>query len=536
MKSGIIKKLDLYITRQFLGPFLSAFFIALFVLVMQFLWVYIDEIMGKGVGAVIIVEMIAYMSVSLIPMALPIAILLASVMLFGNLAEKYELASMKSSGMSLMRIMMPLIIFSILLSGFSFYCSNNLIPVTNLKFQSRLYDIRQHQPTLALEPETFNYDFSGYTVRIGERLPDGRSIRDVMIYDNSDARSGLMKLVRADSGEMFVSGDRQNLIMRLFDGVQYQDMPEDGNSFKPFLQTHFSEYQLVFDISDFELQRTDEERFKSHRRMLTVGQLNASIDSLASQMEGLRANMLKPLLAPGTRALEDALEIEEAAVDTLAEESQSRRTEAEQVALQRAASERAAAEGGDTTQFVERGPPVEKRAIPSRQREVDLDTVKSFIDLFEAINHRGLYSRATGFLQTHGLQVNSNTQSINSLDSEWRKQIYEKHRKFAFAAVCIIFLFIGAPMGSIIKKGGFGYPLLVAILFFTAYVILFTLFDEMNDARSINSALSGWLAEIVLFPMGLFLTIQAMKDRKIFDFSDFGSPVLRLLRPFFKKR
>ncbi|TVR82644.1 MAG: YjgP/YjgQ family permease [Saprospirales bacterium] len=498
-------------------PFFAAFLIALFVLVMQTLWLYIDEIMGKGVGTIIIVEMVAYMSVSLIPMALPIGVLLASVMLFGNLAEKYELASMKSSGMSLMRIMYPLIIFSIFLTGFSFYCSNNLIPVSNLKFQSRLYDIRQHQPTLALEPGVFNYDFSGYTVRIGERMQDGRGIKDVMIYDNSETRSGIMKLVRADSGEMFMSGDRQNLIMRLFHGNQYQDMQEDGKSFKPFLKTSFREYQMVFDMSGFELQRTDEERFKSHRRMLTVGQLRASVDSLSKGMDEMRMNLKRPLLNPTSPVITSNKTSDIPYRSQLEEHGERVRLEEPDEDRSRTISEDRIARGQDR---------VDTRVM--KQDGVPPDSASFFIETFDQGQWRTLYSRATGFLQTHGLQVNSNSQSLISTEIEVRKQIYEKHRKFAFAAVCIIFLFIGAPMGSIIKKGGFGYPLLVAILFFTAYVILFTVFKEMNDAGSINASLSGWLAEIILFPVGLFLTLQAMKDRKILDVSGYFSGVLRL--------
>ena len=504
-----MKKLDSYVAGQFIQPFLAAFMIALFVLVMQTLWLYIDDIMGKGVGTVIILEMVAYMSVSLIPMALPIGMLLASVMLFGNLAEKYELASMKSSGMSLMRIMMPLIIISVFLSGFSFYCSNNLIPVSNLKFQSRLYDIRQHQPTLALEPGVFNYEFSGYTVRIGERMDDGRGIKDVMIYDNSETRTGIMKLVRADSGEMFMSGDRLNLVMRLFDGNQYQDMPEDGKSFKPFLKTSFREYQMVFDMSGFELQRTDEERFKSHRRMLTVGQLNDSVDSLGRGMAEMRRNMLAPLVNPGNVSKKDLSK-----TNRSVSERETRR-----ISLQHRNPEENNPDSPSDAEIARRADRSNVRAPD--QNGLPPDSATSFIQTFKENEWRTLYSRATGFLQTHGLQVSSSAQSLKATQQEVRKQIYEKHRKFAFAAVCIIFLFIGAPMGSIIKKGGFGYPLLVAILFFTGYVILFTVFKEMNDVGNINSALSGWLAEIIMFPIGLFLTWQAMKDRNILDISGY---------------
>ncbi len=498
-----MKILDKYIVSQFIAPFLAAFFIALVVLVMQFFWLYIDDIMGKGVGFFMIIEMVMYLSVTIIPMALPIAILLSSVMLFGNLGERYELATIKSSGVSLMRIMLPLIFFGIGLAGFSFYCSNNLIPVANLKFFSRLYDIRQHQPSNALEPGVFNHEFTGYTLRVSEIMPDGRGIRDVLIYDNSEIRSGIMKMMRADSGEMFLSGDGLSLIMRLYNGTQYQDLPADGRSFKPFLTTSFSEYQISFDLSAFEFQRTDEERFKTHRRMLTVGQLSETVDSMKVEISGATTKVLNPFL-PRSRIPESAKD----------EEEEDTENQIEPQADQAITIIDTSAEAMRRT--------IEGRNITQRYRTMELkpvDSVNTFAERFPLEQRKRMYTQAVGFIQTHNLQLNAATQSVSSTSREMRRHIYEKHRKFAFAAVVIIFLFIGAPMGAIIRKGGFGYPLLVAILFFTLYIVLFTVFKEMNDAGTINSALSAWLAEIILFPMGLFLTIQAMRDKKILDFS-----------------
>nr|MBS0038046.1 LptF/LptG family permease [Saprospiraceae bacterium] len=511
-----IKIIDRYIVSQFAQPFLAAFLIALLVLVMQFFWVYIDDIMGKGIGFFMIAEMVTYMSISLIPMALPIAILLSSVMLFGNLGERYELACMKSSGISLFRILAPIIIFSIAVAGFSFYCSNNLIPVSNLKFYSKLHDIRKHQPTFAMEPGVFNYDFSGYTVRIGERMPNGRGIKNVIIYDNSDIRSGMLKMIRADSGEMFMSGDQQHLVMRLFNGSQYQDLKEDGSSFKPFLETFFNEYQLVFDLSGFELERTDEERFKSHRRMLTVGQLTESVDSMVNSMEYSTAKVLDPFLPS------DQMENKNQQIDT---------TDISPVKVNKSPNSVTKNPAEDPGRFTP-----EKRKTLERETgwklpdssAVDTGTLHNFIDFFPKNDHKKIYSQAIGFIQTYNLQLSAATQSLSSTAQEIRKQIYEKHRKFAYAAICIVFLFIGAPMGAIIRKGGYGYPLLVSILFFTGYVVLFTVFKEMNDARTLGPVVAAWLSEIILFPFGVFLTFQAMRDRKIVDIAGFKNLFARL--------
>jgi lipopolysaccharide export system permease protein len=175
----MIKIIDKLLIKSFIPPLFMAFFIALFVLIMQTLWLYIDTIVGKGVGILLMMEMIGYLSVSLIPMALPIAIIIGAVMVFGNLGERYELSSLKSAGVSLIRIMLPLMVLTGMLSVFSFFCSDNLIPVSLLKFKSRLYDIKTQKPTLNLETGLFNYDFGGYVIRIGEKGDDNRTIKDL---------------------------------------------------------------------------------------------------------------------------------------------------------------------------------------------------------------------------------------------------------------------------------------------------------------------------------------------------------------------
>jgi len=183
-----VKQVDRYILQQIFPPFLLSFFIALFVLMMQVLWVYIDNIIGKGVSLFEILEMVAYMSVSLVPRALPLAVLISMVMVFGGLSERYELASMKTAGVSLTRIMAFSLVFGALISVGSYYCSNNVIPITNLKFMTRLQDISNQKPSLSLEEGIFNDDFSGYAIRINKKGDDGKSIEDVMIYDHRNAR------------------------------------------------------------------------------------------------------------------------------------------------------------------------------------------------------------------------------------------------------------------------------------------------------------------------------------------------------------
>ncbi len=200
-----MKKIDKYLLSSFIGPFVVSFGIALFVLVMQFLWLYIDEIAGKGASIFILLELIGYMSISTFPMALPIAVLIASVMVMGNLAERYELSSMRSAGIPLIRIMFSLIVVSGGISVFSYFCSDYLIPIANLKFKSRLFDIRRQKPALTLEKGVFNEDFRQFVIRIGDKEKDGETIKNVMIEDQTNLGKAKFNQILADSGQMYTT-------------------------------------------------------------------------------------------------------------------------------------------------------------------------------------------------------------------------------------------------------------------------------------------------------------------------------------------
>jgi lipopolysaccharide export system permease protein len=183
---ALIKKLDILLIRSFIGPFIVTFFVSLFVLMMQFFWLYMDEMLGKGVGVTVLLQLLVYMSTTMVPLALPLAILLSSIMTFGNMGENFELVAIKSSGISLLRFMQPLFIFIFIISIFAFFFSNNVIPVANLKALSLLYDVRNSKPTLNIRPDQFNNDIQGYSIRIGSKDKDGKVIRDVIIYDHTD--------------------------------------------------------------------------------------------------------------------------------------------------------------------------------------------------------------------------------------------------------------------------------------------------------------------------------------------------------------
>jgi lipopolysaccharide export system permease protein len=323
---AMLKKVDRLMLVSFFPPFLVTFGIATFVLLMQILWVYIDDIAGKGLGFFMIVELLSYKCVGLVPMAMPLAILLSSVMVMGGMAERYELSSFKSAGVRLLRIMRPIIIFGMFAMVLSYLCSDYIIPVANLKFGSRMYDIQQKKPALSLEAGVFNDDFGNYAIRIGEKDGDGTHIRDVLIYDHTDANSNKLAQVMAEEGEMYSTPDGDYFIMNLRNGHQYTEMrPSSGRRGSgegyPFVRINFGTWTKVFDLSEFDLAVTNEQLFEGNRSMMSISQLAEAIDSIQAQIdrryESLASHVANYYTPYSADILEDALA---ETVDTVGQE------------------------------------------------------------------------------------------------------------------------------------------------------------------------------------------------------------------------
>ena len=513
----MLRIIDKLLIRNFIPPYVLAFGIALFVLVMQTLWVYIDDIVGKGVGFFMIIELVAYLSVSLVPMALPIAVLIASVMVVGNLAEKYELSSLKSAGVPLIRVIRALMWLTILLSMLSYIVSNNLIPVANLKFRSRLYDIKKQKPTLSLDKGIFNYDFKGYAIRIGEKDPDNKTIYDVLIYDHSRAGEGIVDMTTARKGEMFVSEDDRFFVMELYDGKQYQEMkPNSKKKNKPYLRTTFKTFTKAFDLNEFELSRTDPSRFRS-QKFLSSRQLYQTIDSFNREIVVLE---LAPLKAVKAVMIEDEREEKEVEENKKLKSPKKEHAPPQEINLKNDKSNDDIISQKMNEEIRNRvnKPTSVSLRIPSQVSEYDLDTVQSILQLFDAKERDKISKRAYNYAKGISDRIDRSESRIENLHDKKRKHQFELHSKFSWAVVCFIFLFIGAPMGAIVRKGGFGYPLLISIVFFMIYIVLTILFRELSDAKSMNPILAAWLADIIIFPVGLLLTFAAMNDSKLLDF------------------
>ncbi len=477
-----------------------SFFLALFVLIMQFLWKFIEDIIGKGVGVLMILEMFFYKSVSLFPLALPIAVLLASVMVMGNLAEQYELSSFKSAGVSLFRLLAPLLVIGSLIGLFSFFCSNTIIPIANLKYQSRLYDIRNQKPTLSIEPGVFNEDFHGYAIRVGKKDKDKVSIEDIMVYDDSQRNKGKLNVVTAQRGKMYVSPDDGAFVMTLFDGYQYAETDaQGGTNSKPFMISHFAEWTRRFDLGEFDLDRTEEEQFKTHHTMKSARQIASEIDTMVEQINIARSDKHA-----------DYIVFADTSYASIPTEEKMTTDSSEQVFILK-------------DEVFRRGTVREDILMPRYRQLISfLDTTKmagvtSLYLILPSPLRKELRGKVNSKVSITRSSMDRTDRTIKRLEDSKRRHLYELHWKFSLAVSCIVMLLIGGPMGTIVRKGGFGYPFLVSIFFFTFFLMSNISCKKLSDSQQLPPILAAWMPVILLFLVSTFLTYKALQDSKIMN-------------------
>jgi len=459
-----VKKLYRLILRSYLGPLVLTFFIALFILVMQFLWKYIDDLVGKGLQWQVIGELLFYASTTFVPLALPLAILLSSLMTFGNLGERYELVAIKSAGISLRKVMKPLVILSVGISIFAFFFSNNILPVANLKFKSILYDVRQQKLSLNIREGIFYDGIEGYVMRIGKKDKDGITIRDIMIYDHS-SRMGNTTVTLAEWGKMIQSEDGATLELTLFDGYNYDEKTDKRNETKrPFQRTYFSEQYRLFDLSDFKMMRTDEELFRNHYQMLNLDQLGKAGDSLRKENQVRTTGLLR------------STEMSYFYHNQL-----------------------------DSVHFAN---------LPDTIRQISNIPACDSLTKAEMLQ---VYDMAMNSARNTRSNVEFNRADMDARNVLLRKHQVEWHRKFTLSIACLVLFFIGAPLGAIIRKGGLGLPLVISVVFFVIYHVISMTGEKSVKAGTMDPFLGMWLSSVVLLPLGILLTLKATTDSPLFD-------------------
>ncbi len=553
-----MKKLDIYLIRAFIPPFAVAFAIACFVLIMQFLWLYIDEIMGKGLGIFVMAELIFYLSMTIVPLALPIAILISSVMVMGNLAESYELSSFKSAGVSLLRIMAPLAVIGVCVSLFSIFVSDRVIPWANLKFSSRFYDIRKSRPALTLQEGVFNDEFQDYTLRIGKKGRDGKSLQDVLIYGNKGVNPDLVNQISAKSGEMFTTDDKRYMVMNLFDGTQYQETGtgQNGKRQYPFVRIHFQSWQKIFDLTQFDNIKTDESLFKSNQKMKGAKQLNHDIDSIQTVYQDRIKEFTinnwhnftpyQTLKVPDPMAGDSSKHSEGVVLHTDSTRTIVYSTTGTQTLKQTIPSGASPDVKNKNISPLSKSvlsttPTSANKAFTNIAPPAPAPPAKIWANNFYDLEKRvpadewnGIKDRAASRIRGAINEDQSYIVGLKSIKQSLNKYIYELNSKYGIALICFIFMFIGAPMGAIIQKGGFGFPILIAIVFFLIYYISLILCKNYNEAAKISPYTAAWAPCIVMGIVGVFLTYRAMNDYKMISFDP--AKTLNQIRNYFRQK
>lgn len=458
-----MRKLTLLLLRAFLAPFAVTLPVALFILDMQFLWVYADDLIGKGLEPWIIGKLMVYASARLVNMALPLAILVASIMAMGSLAERNELTAMKSSGLSLWRIFRPLMWTMVIIAVGAFSFSNSVWPAANLKFRALLFSVTKKKPTLNLQPGLFYTGIEGFAIRVQAKDDDG-TLHDILIHDNREASLGATRVIRAKKGRMDQHGDY--LMLDLEDGYNYEEDLEQAKRrqerLHPFIASEFRQQTLAIDLGSLDFNQVDEGLFQRVHEMMTISQLEQAMDSLDGVAQSRRTDVARY----GERNLllmRDSMRLDSGRVIPAA---------------------------------VANGPGIALGGFVAPQRRMAFDAARE-------------------------LSRNAKQGVENALDDAASKQrlknrhAVEWHRKFFLASSCILLFFIGAPLGAIIRKGGLGMPTIIAICIFLAYYIISIVGEQMIKSGTLEAPYGMWLSTMILLPVAAWLTRMAMRDAHI---------------------
>lgn len=476
-----MKKLDKLILGAYLGPFFVSLPVVVFIFLVQLILKYIDELVGKDIGFASFLELCLYFSMNLFPTCLPLAVLLGSLIAFGNLGEHNELTAIKSAGISLVRILMPAFLLVFGITVFSFWFNNNIVPKVNLKAYALLYDLRHKKPALDVREGIFYNGLPGYIVKVAKKFPDGKTLKGVMIYNHTQNR-GNTDLIAADSGIMYTFHNEKYLALELFNGSNYSEyLDERSNTLHPrrFVKTDFYKTKIVFPLTSFDLKKTEEGLFKSNRQMKDISDLQYDIDSFEVQNDSLKSSLVKNLRPLYNFQMDTA-----------------------------------------------KGKEIVLTSLPPLDSLYAMPLAASESAITRALNQsRSIKSYISG-----------NVDRIDSLERDIRYFKISWHQKFTQAAVCMLFFLIGAPLGAIIKKGGLGVPMIVCISFFVVYYIISMIGEKYaKETPEANVPMTIWSSIFILLPIGLFFLRQARNDSRVFDPDLYKVYYDRLVSKFIKK-
>ena len=468
----MIKKVDSFVLKSFIGPLILTFFIVLIILLLQFLWMYVDELAGKGLDFRILAELLYHFSLTFVPMALPLAILLASLMTFGNMGEFSELSALKSSGIPLQRIMQPLIILIGMISVVSFFFSNDVLPYSTSKARTLLYDIRRKKPDINIQAGTFYNGVPDFSIKVTSKDPVTNRLDKLIIYDHREKRGNISVTV-ADSGYMKTTPDGTGLIMSLYNGYSFNELKESNVSSErsyPSRKDYFEEQTIVIPLSGFDLERSQDGLFKSNAAMLSIGELTFHIDSLGK--------------------------------------AYSKRVNSHYTDFK-------------TTKVYHLGNYAYLSNL-SNTREDSLRKLKIFdtqvlFDSLSVSERKDALTRAIEFIKDGNIYLTQISESHYWEIKVLKRYEVEWNKKLTMSFACLVFFFIGAPLGAIIRKGGLGTPAVISIFFFVIYYVISLSGQKLAEENLIGTFAGMWAASYILLPIGIFLTYKATTDSVIMN-------------------
>lgn len=555
-----MKKLDKLILSSFIGPFIITFLVVVFILLTQHMLKYFDDIIGKGLGIDVIGQLLFYFAIFMTPVAMPLAVLLSSLIAYGNLGEHFELTAVKSAGISLTRTLVPIFFFVIILTGVAFYVNNNLVPKAALEAYSLLYDIKQKKPALDLREGAFYEGIPDMSIKVNKKFPDGITIKDVLIYDHRK-HDGNRDVTSADSGRMYTIMQERYLKLELFNGYNYtegasseQDLSgrKRGGSRNTFSRTQFEKTQVVFDLSSFQMEKTDKKLFSGNRLMRNISELEIDIDSVDNEvMEARLAHYefrnvffgmygatheillpediqnhkdtrkkkdIEPVPDAGLDPIPVAIDTIEKKIDTL-----KKKPRADSITTRKSTPERSKFNKGRVAESKKTGKKPEVTPSNKVKKEVKKtfltqDELQAKIDtIFNKDPDNGMFENVASKVRSYKSRVSGTISEIKLYNTDRRVFQIQWHKILASSLACIAMFLIGAPLGAIIKKGGLGVPFLVSIMFFIVYY-LFTMTGEKWAKQGVIPVPVGvWAADVILFAIGLLFLRQARLDARFFE-------------------
>jgi lipopolysaccharide export system permease protein len=509
-----MKKIDKLIVGSFLGPFVITLLVVVFILLMKQMLLYFDDIIGKGLSWGELGSLMFYFSLTLMPSALPLAVLMSSLITFGNLGEHFELTAVKSLGISLTRALWPLFITVVIITGLAFLSNNYMVPKAALEAYSLLYDIKQKKPALDIRAGSFYNGIPDISIKVNQKFNDGITLKEVIIYDHR-GRVGNKQVIVADSGKMYTILNDQYLKLELFDGYDYtegngsgQDEGGRPTSEETYRKTKFSKMQVVLDLSSFGMSRTDTKWFKGNRIMRNLAELEKDMDSVSSDIKSQEINIYG-----ATQSSLFNLHFRKDSVPLPKELLTFKKQRDSVLSLNENLPSRPLMQTNNYS-------------YPSQS------SIRQKIDFPDSISARekrrsdSIYSPSpvkpeVSNALNRARMIKSQLQNTN-VNMAGQKAEYiifrvQWHKILANSIACLAMFLIGAPLGSIIKKGGLGVPVLVSILFFILYYVLDLMGVKWARQELLSPPAGVWMANAVLFTIGLFFLRQARVDARLFD-------------------